>query len=175
MRSGEGNKLEWTDIDMEDRTITLNQPEKRGNQRIFKVSCKLIDMLNALPKTSTKIFGGGPTRYRKSPFFRSRKQVARKLQNPRLLRIRFHTLRHWKGTMLYHQTKDSMYAKEFLGHKKLDTTFLYIQLVKVLFDETTDKFTVKVASKLEEIKGMLEVGFEYVCEKDGLLYFRKRK
>ena len=44
-----------------------------------------------------------------------------------------------------------------------------------LFKETTDEFTVKVASKPEEIKGLLEVGFEYVCEKDGLLYFRKRK
>jgi hypothetical protein len=28
---------------------------------------------------------------------------------------------------------------------------------------------------LKEIKALLEVGFEYVCEKDGLLFFRKRK
>ena len=27
----------------------------------------------------------------------------------------------------------------------------------------------------EEIKSMLEVGFEYMCEKEGLLFFRKRK
>jgi len=27
----------------------------------------------------------------------------------------------------------------------------------------------------EEIKQLLEVGFEYICEKDGLLFFRKRK
>ncbi len=41
--------------------------------------------------------------------------------------------------------------------------------------EKTDDFNVKVAAKPEEIKQLLEVGFEYVCEKDGLLYFRKRK
>lgn len=38
-----------------------------------------------------------------------------------------------------------------------------------------DEFTVMVASKLEDITKLLEVGFEYVWEKDGLLYFRKRK
>jgi ribulose 1,5-bisphosphate synthetase/thiazole synthase len=27
----------------------------------------------------------------------------------------------------------------------------------------------------EEIKGLLEVSFEYVCEKNGLLFFRKQK
>jgi len=31
------------------------------------------------------------------------------------------------------------------------------------------------ASRPEEIKSPLEVGFEYACEKDGLLYFIKRK
>jgi hypothetical protein len=27
----------------------------------------------------------------------------------------------------------------------------------------------------DEIKTLLEVGFEYVCQKDDMLYFRKRK
>ena len=175
MRSGEANSLEWTDVDFQRRLITLNKPEKKGNPRIFKVSSKLIDMLAALPKTSHRIFGGGPTGNRKSPSFTSRKHIARKLQSPRLLRISFHTLRHWKATMLYHETKDPMYVKEFLGHRKLDTTMLYIQLAKTLFNETSDEFTVKVASKPEEIKQLLEVGFKYICEKDDLLYFRKRK
>jgi hypothetical protein len=77
--------------------------------------------------------------------------------------------------MLYHETKDILYVKEFLGHRKLDTTLLYIQLAEATFKETTDEFTVRIASKPEEITKLLEVGFEYVCEKDGLLYFRKRK
>jgi hypothetical protein len=54
-------------------------------------------------------------------------------------------------------------------------TLLYIQLAKVIFKELKDEFTVKIASKPEEIKALLEVGFEYVCEKDDLYYFRKRK
>ncbi len=114
-------------------------------------------------------------RHRKSPFLSSRKIIAHKLQDPRLLRISFHTLRHWKATMLYHETKDPLYVKEFLGHKKLDTTLLYIQLEKTIFKENADSFHVKVATKPEEIKQLLETGFEYICEKGDLLYFRKRK
>jgi len=39
----------------------------------------------------------------------------------------------------------------------------------------TDEFTVKVAKTPNEIQDLLEVGFEYVCEKDDLTFFRKRK
>jgi hypothetical protein len=33
----------------------------------------------------------------------------------------------------------------------------------------------KVAEKPGGIKALLEAGFEYVCQKDGLVYVRKRK
>lgn len=62
-----------------------------------------------------------------------------------------------------------------LGHKSINNTLLYIQLAETLFKEQSDEYTVKTATTLEEIRALLEVGFEYVCEKDGLLYFRKRR
>ena len=77
--------------------------------------------------------------------------------------------------MLYHKNKDILYVKEFLGHRKIETTLLYVQLAEVIFKEIPDGFTVRVARKPEDIQALLEIGFEYVCEKDGLLYFRKRK
>jgi hypothetical protein len=58
----------------------------------------------------------------------------------------------------------------------LDTTLLYIQIEKKLYKDQTNEFTVKeVAKKQEEITDLLESGFEYVCKKDGLEFFRKRK
>jgi hypothetical protein len=72
-------------------------------------------------------------------------------------------------------TKDILYVKEFLGHNKVETTLLYIQLAETIFKALTDEFTVRIVAKPEEIKALLEVGFEYICEKDHLLYFRKRK
>jgi hypothetical protein len=77
--------------------------------------------------------------------------------------------------MLYHQTKDIIYVKEFLGHKKIETTLLYIQLAETISKEVNDTFTVKIARKPEEIKSLLEVGFEFICQKDDLIYFRKRR
>ena len=53
---------------------------------------------------------------------------------------------------------------------------LYVDIEKALFCEgKPEEFHVKIAQTPKEVKGLLEVGFEYVCEKDGLLFFRKRK
>jgi len=175
IRVGEASELEWTNIDFENRTITVNSPEKNSNPRIFKVSSKLISMINALPRESRKVFGDSPACYKKTTFYLTRKSIARKLQNPRLLEISFHTLRHWKATMLYHQTKDILYVMRFLGHKSINNTLLYIQLAETIFKEQSDEFTVKTANAPDGIKSLLEVGFEYICEKDGFLYFRKRR
>lgn len=175
MRSGEAKRLLWTDFDPERRLITLNFPEKGGNPRIWRVSGKLTGMLNALPKKSLKVFGDGPINSMKTTFLRARKRIATKLQNPRLLQISFHTFRHWKATMYYHETKNPLLVKELLGHQKLDTTLLYIQIEQAMYTETDDKFTVMAVKSPEELKKLLEVGFEYVCQKDDLTFLRKRK
>jgi integrase len=175
MRCGEAKKLKWTDIDFEGQCIRLNDPEKNSLPRIWKVSSKLTGMLNSLPRNSIRVFGDGPINSLKTTFLKVRKRLAYKLQNPRLLQISFHTLRHWKATMLYHKTKDILYVKRFLGHKEVRNTEIYITIEETMFQQSSDEFTVRVASAPDEIKSLLEAGFDYVCEKDGLLYFRKRK
>lgn len=174
MRSGEAKRLEWINIDSEKNIITLNLPEKGSNPRMWKVNQKLIDMLNALPRKSQRVFGEGPVNSMKTTFLRARKNLAAKLQNPRLTRISFHTLRHWKATMLYHKTKDPYYVKNFLGHKSLQNTEIYINIEHTLFEPGNDEFSVNATDKPEEVKSLLEVGFEYVCQKDGLVFLRKR-
>ena len=174
MRAGEALRLKWTDLDFERHIVTLNDPEKHGNARVLRISPKLVEMLNLLTRKNKRIFDCKYISIR-SVFAKAKKRIARKLGNPRLLRITFHTLRHWKATTTYHQTKDVLHVKEMLGHKSLNTTLLYIQLEKTLFQENTEGFIVKVAKEHDRIKALLEVGFEYVCKKDGLLFFRKRK
>ena len=44
-----------------------------------------------------------------------------------------------------------------------------------IFEASSDTFTVKVAEKPEEVKSLLEIGFEYICQKDNLIFLRKRK
>jgi integrase/ribosomal protein L37AE/L43A len=175
MRAGEAVRLEWTDIDFERRIITLNKPEKRSNPCMWRVSNELIAMLKNLPKNNQKIFGDATYNTFKQTFQRTRKRLAYTLQNPRLEKITLHTFRHWKATMLYHQTKDPYYVKQFLGHKTLKNTEIYITVERTIFGEYSDEFSVKVATKPEEIKALLETGFEYVCQKDDLMFFRKRR
>jgi hypothetical protein len=45
----------------------------------------------------------------------------------------------------------------------------------VFGENPNDEFTLKVTEDPNEIKKLLEVGFEYVCEKDTLIFMRKRK
>ena len=50
-----------------------------------------------------------------------------------------------------------------------------LNIEQSLFDQGNDEFTVKIAQTPEEIKEYLEVGYEYVCKKDKLIFMRKRK
>ena len=172
MRAGEAWQLEWTDVDFVKRTIRVT-PEKGSNPRIFKVSDKLLAMLGRLPKKSNRVFGTYVLNGFARMFQRQRKRVAQKLQNPRLLRISFHTIRHWKATMEYQRTKDILYVMRLLGHKNIKNTLIYTQLVE--FEENTDQYISKVATTVDEARELIEAGFEYVCDMDGVKIFRKRK
>lgn len=173
-RAGEAFRLEWINVDIERRTITV-RPEKNSNPRIFKVSSKLVGMINALPRKSERIFGDIRLSSIRVTFCNSRLKAAKKLQNPRLLKIHFHTFRHWKATMLYHQTKDVLYVMNYLGHKSVNNTLLYIQLEEALFKDTSDEFICRVAENVEEAKNLIESGFDFVTDIDGSKLFRKRK
>lgn len=169
-RCGEAWKLEWTDLDVENSTVRIT-PEKGSNPRIFKISGKLLSMLNALPRTSKKVFGGTKLRTMRRTFEYSRKRLADQLKNPRLLKITFHTFRHFKATMEYHKTKDILHVMDILGHRNIQNTLIYTHLVNFQDDE----YVTKVANAVEEDCKLIEAGFEYVTERDGLKIYRKRK
>ena len=171
MRSGEAWKLEWIDLDTKRNTITVNKPEKYSNPRRLKISEELVCMLNRLPKDSKRIFGDCNLRGFRSSFSQQRKRIARKLDNPRIQQISFHTLRHWKATMEYHKTKDILHVQKMLGHRSINSTLLYTQLVHFEGSE----FTCKVAETLDEAKELVEAGFQYVTEMEEKKIFRKRK
>ncbi|UCE95648.1 MAG: site-specific integrase, partial [Candidatus Bathyarchaeota archaeon] len=174
IRIGEACKLRWIDIDVKQKIIRI-KAEKNSKPRIFHASDILLNMLDIIPSKTTQVFPSKPRVL--STYFRVlRNRLAKRLSNPRLKEITFHTIRHWKATQLYHQTKDILFVKEFLGHKRLDSTLIYINIEKAIYyDGKPDEFHVKIARTPKEMKELLEVGFDYVCEKDGFVFFRKRK
>lgn len=170
IRSGEAWRLKWTDIDLKRGTITLNEPEKSGNPRMFKISSTLIAMLNLMPKKNEHIFEGNRKSFGRI-FRKYRSRMAYKLQNPRLKKISFHTFRHWKATTEYAKTKDILYVMKMLGHKDIKTTLIYTQLIQF----ESDEFHSATAKTIEEARQLIEAGFEYVCTYNDLMLYRKRK
>ena len=122
--------------------------EKRVSN-YFLISTKLVAMLNSLPRSSGKIFTGKMLDYLRRTFESQRRMINFKLGNPRLKRISFHTLRHWNGNMLYHQTKDILYVMQFLGQRNINNTLKYIQLEAALFTKKNEDFVCKVARDVE--------------------------
>jgi len=175
MRIGEVMLLRWIDIDTKRNIITLNYAEKHGNNRMFRVSTQLISRILMIPKKSEYVFNHSKISVT-SNFYMARKRIAYAYNNPRLLRISFHTLRHWKATTEYHKTKDILHVKNMLGHRSIDNTLIYITLEQTLFGSPENlEFHVKVAHNLEEACELIKVGFDYVCDMEDCKIFRKRK
>jgi hypothetical protein len=77
--------------------------------------------------------------------------------------------------MEYHKTKDIIHVKNMLGHKNINNTMIYINMEQALFLEANDQFTCKTATNVKEATELIEAGFEYIQEIDGIRLYRKRK
>ncbi len=73
--------------------------------------------------------------------------------------------------MTYAFTKDILLVQKILGHKQINSTRKYTQLVHFKADE----FHVSTAITVEEAKDLLATGFDYINEKNGMMLFRKPK
>jgi len=190
MRLGEAWQVEWTDLDVESRTLVCNHPEKNSKPRIFKISAQLVEMLQNLPKVNQYIFTCSPKtqkghedpklheqlkKRQKALLAHPRRRIAEKLRNPRLLKIHYHSFRHWKATQLYHQTKDILYVMKFLGHTDVKNTLIYIDLEIACYSRSGEEFTAKVATTVTEALQLIEAGFDHVCDMGEVKLFRKRK
>ena len=169
MRCGEAFMLQWTDFDFENKTVNIT-PEKGSDPRQLRITMRLIMMLNSLPQDKPKPFECSHRHFSRT-FRIQRKKVANKLKNDRILKIHFHTLRHWKATMEYAKTKDILHVMKMLGHRNIQNTLLYTQLISF----ESDQFHSATAKTVLDAQKLIEAGFEYVCEFNEIKIFKKRK
>ncbi len=142
VRIGEASRLGWIDVDLGNGTIRVT-PKGWQIEEEPPILFKRYSHQKPLPEPKKP--GGN--------------------------RITFKTLRHFKGTMEYHKTKDILHLKEVLGHRNISSTLIYTHLVNFEGDE----YTVRVAKTLKEDEELLKAGFEYVTERDGIKIYRKRR
>jgi integrase len=169
MRTGEASMLQWTDFNFDNKTVNVT-PEKGSEARQLKISTQLIAMLNSLPKEKTSPFECSHRHFARH-FRIQRSKIASKLKNDRIRKIHFHTLRHWKATTEYAKTKDILHVMKMLGHRNIQNTLLYTQLINF----ESDEFHSATATTVQDTQKLVEAGFEYVCDFNEVKVFRKRK
>jgi len=101
-----------------------------------------------------------------------RSRVAKKLRDPNIKAIQLYDLRHYYATMLYWKTKDILLVKQQLGHKKMETTLIYTQLVNF---STEEEYYSATAKTVKEAEQLIAKGWEYVTPFNDIMLFRKRK
>lgn len=175
LRPIELQRLKAKDFDVDNRII-YPSTAKHGSARALKIPPSLTTriqnhILERNIQPENRIFLGTATRYGKE-YRQARNNLADKLKQQQLKTIRLYDFRHYFATMLYAKTKDLLYVKQQLGHKRIDTTLIYTQLLN---REEADKYTCKTATTLEQATQLIENGFEYVTELDDVKLFRKRK
>jgi len=158
------------DIDLERGAITI--PGCKGHaSRTVLLKPSLVSLLRNYLKKYGLPFPKPVRICRKWRFYRNR--AAEKLNDPSLKQIRTYDLRHYFVTMTYYKTRDPIFTMQQAGHKKLETTLIYAHLIDHI--DNKDDWVCKVAETVDEAVRLVEAGFEYVCDFNGVKIFRKRK
>ena len=166
-------RIKVKDIDFTNKTITI-ATAKGGLGRIVKLRNDTIARLKDY--IGRKELGLNNTLYPSSKALGvmwrdARHRAVRKTKIMELGSIRLYDLRHLHATLLYHKTKDILFVKQQLGHRRIDSTLVYTRLINF----GSEEYTVKVANNLDECSKFLESGFEYVTDYEDKKIFRKRK
>ena len=171
-RVGETRKIQWTDLDEKNRTIAINYPEKGSRPRTVKVTEKTIAMIKNLKKNHGDYLFNPTFASQRKTFNRTRQKMAKITNNPRLLKIHFHILRHWKASREYERTGDIYSVKYLLGHKSISSTDRYQHGTYA-----NDDYVTKRPQTSQEEDTLISVGFEFVRfdDKEQVPIYRKRK
>jgi len=172
--------LKVKDIDLEQKTV-YPTTAKHGASRKLKISNSLKEILRTHINTqkltpNDKLFKGDSENYGKH-YRLHRNKLAKRLHKPELRNIRLYDFRHYFATTLYAKTKDILLVKYQMGHKKIETTLIYTQLLNINEEEeyTTRTIQLGTPNSQKEIIELLDAGYTYITDADGYKYFRKRK
>lgn len=128
MRKGEILSLKWDDVDLKNKTITV-QPEnaKSGKRRHIPTNAIVLKMLKTWKKESGTVeyvFENEPNR----PLADFKKAWMNLLKEADITNFRFHDLRHHFASMLVMKSVDLNTIRELLGHSTIEMTLRYAHL-----------------------------------------------
>ena len=143
LRKSEGLRMKWADVDSEKKMLTV-PTSKTGEPRYIPLSDYAIGWLSSLHyySESSWVFtlsNGKPLKDPRDAFAKGKKLAG-------LDWVRgFHDLRHFRATQWLTHGVDIYTVKDYLGHKRIETTQRYLHFVK-----THAEHVVRVAQKAEQ-------------------------
>lgn len=166
--------LKTRDIDLESGVVTVTSA-KHCVGRTLKLKTQTLAMLKTYVSQKKLDLNDRLFPIKSSSLSESyrlvRNKLAEKLGEPSIKSIRLYDFRHFKASMEYHKTRDLLYVKTILGHKDLRTTLKYVQLIGF----PSEEYHCKTAKTIQEASSLIESGFDYVTDMNGIKLFRKRK
>jgi integrase len=149
---------------------------KHGMGRLLKLKPSTMAMLKKHLETNNfklddNIFAKSKTMRR--TYSQMRKRTAKKLQMPQLTKICLYSLRHYFASKLYQQTKSIVEVQRALGHRRIQQTLTYIHTIVDGFED--EDFITATAKTAKEACELLENGFDFIQDFDGIKIYRKRK
>ncbi len=174
LRPVEVANLTLNDVDLEKGVLPIDTA-KHGSPRVLKLKeeCQAMFKGYMKPKNfslNDRLFPSAGVIC--NTYGRLRTSLAKKLNDIEIQKIRLYDLRHFYATMLYQRTKDILLVKEKLGHRNINNTLIYTHLVS--FNDTEEYYSA-TAQSVSEASKLVEEGFEFVTDVDGVKLFRKRK
>jgi len=127
MRRGEIIELRWTDVDFNNRMITI-QDSKSGKKRMIPINDILYETLKVLPSRFQKGYVFPSPVRPEEPWRDFRWQFHKAVKQAQIKNLRFHDLRHTFASHLVMNGVDVVTVKEFLGHASLTMTLRYAHL-----------------------------------------------
>jgi integrase len=105
----------------------------------------------------------------------TRNRVADNLKEPDLKNIPLKNLRNYSGARLYLSlpVRDPIQVMRHLRHKKLETTMHYIRAI--VLDPDDEEYMSRTATTIKEDQELIDAGYQYVTEREGIKLYRKRK
>ena len=125
LRKSEGLRMKWADVDFEKKMLTVPK-SKTGEPRYIPLSDYAIEWLSSLYSESPWVFTlatGKPLKAPRESFAKGKKLAG--LDWVRGL----HDLRHFRATQWLIHGVDIYTVKDYLGHKRIETTQRYLHLV----------------------------------------------
>lgn len=125
MRRGEILSLEWSQVDLVNRLISINNAKTSHGERAIPMNDTVHAVLSALPRRENTVLVFPSSRNPGERMLDLKKGFAKAVCLAKIAHIRFHDLRHTFATRLVRSGADLITVQRLLGHAKITMTARY--------------------------------------------------